>query len=309
MKLSTYISSILFLLASNNLWSQQEFSPTHFFYQSELFNPAQYGASEDFRVTLLHQQRNSGSGIGANGQMIALQSPGQGQNQALGWGFNVQMDSDFPLRRVKMSGGMAAQLIKTDQQRLSLGLNLGISTISWNFSETYIYHPSDPLAAPGTALNPDAALGLEYEYSGEKFTGLFSTTVSQIPGSMFSSNSYGFDFYRHLTVLGRGKFELKDGISLSPQLLYRNILSKQFYLPNGWLDLGARVDLTKSGIYAGLGYRLNQAGMHGLFGIRIFKGEKAQELGLSFLFEMPLNGSSALGPNLEMGLNWRWGRN
>ncbi|MCB9233859.1 MAG: type IX secretion system membrane protein PorP/SprF [Bacteroidia bacterium] len=290
-------------------FAQQDFNPTHFFYQSELFNPAQYGATDQFRLTLIHQQRHLGFSGLAHGQLLALQSPGIGKNKVFGWGANLQLVHFAANQRLKLNGGVAAHLLKNDFHRLSLGVNLGFNSVIWNYSKLVIFNPADPLATPGSVIDLDATAGVEYALTGKKFGGLFSAAVSQIPGTLFSGEFPGYAFYPQLTVLARGDVFLGDGICLSPQVMYRNLLRANQRFSFGSLDLGARVEFTERGLTAAAGYRWDWKAVHAMVGARLFEGKAGQRLGLSLLFEAPLNNSRIFGPDLELGLNWRFGVN
>ncbi len=287
-------------------------------FQPHWVNPAAVGTSSLNNLLLSYQQRKIAWGsFRSMSQFLNFQSGPKGRNRNFGWGLFVNNDIEHTENRISINGAVSVQILRNQFNMLSLGISGGLLNWGSSYDQSRVYDRSDELLTKTRNFSElDAGFGVRYAYNNYFLRAEANASVSQLPGNLVSKASFGPVLNPQLLTGGNALFTFDNNLYFGPMVLYRNtVLDSATTLTKGTLDLGAKFELTRYGLWAGAGYRINRAAIVGGFGMKIINPDTLFEssrtayfLGLNATASYPMNESSVFGPTFELGLVLQFGR-
>ena len=312
------ITFLWLLLGAAGLKAQQLPISMNYIFRPGMINPAYVGAKEYNNLHVSHQQRKVlVAGWRSISQFINYNSQPLGKHGNWGWGFNIINDIEHTENRLGLNAAIAAQVIKTENSRLSLGFNLGI--INWNsrYNDVRVYDRDDVLLnSPLNFAELDAGMGIDYELSTKKLKFNIGGTATQLPGNFLSSQLNGIRLYPHGIAGTSLLFSPLHNLFVGPMAFFKNtIFSNDTSIVSAQLDVGLRADLDRQDLWVGGAYRINRAALTLAFGMQIYVSDTAGTLDQSGVFvdlnagfSYPVSETSVFGPSVEIGLDINFGR-
>lgn len=308
------------MLATVPLSGQQLRVSNFYLYNPHLMNPGAVGMGELNNVNLSFQQRKLGvKGWRSTSQFLNFSSQPIGRKGRFGWGANLLGDYEWTEFRIGLSGAVAAALIKTETQRLSIGFSLGLINWGSSYKAVRIYDPSDfLLTGRGNFAELDAGMGIEYKLSTRKLRIDINAYTQQMPGNLITKELKGLVLYPHMFIGGGLLFSPIHNIFIGPRVFYKNIiLTGDTTIAGAKTDIGLRLDLDRQKMWFAASLRpAKEAGMlNAAFGLRVKETDTIGDptrygyfIDLNGGFAFPLGQTSVFGPSLEIGLNIQMGR-
>lgn len=287
-----------------------------YLYRPWLFNPASVGFDSLHTFFLSHQSRKANWEDASYSQIFNYSSKPFSTGKNLGWGLMAVNDREDVLNRVQLSAALSYALISDGGKRLTIGGSAGLINLSWDLRDRVVRHQADPLLSLSNQMEIDAAIGMDFRLSKPKYRIRASAAMSQLPGSFLSGiQNSTLELIPHLMVYGGGTYLLQDSIGIGPYVFYKDVYRDDYSLGGGNIDAGLKVDFFEKGLWFGGGYRINQAALHGAFGLRLFRSVNpaverplTRQMDLSFQFELPMGALRPFGPSFEVGLGVAFGR-
>lgn len=287
-------------------------------FRPRLINPARSGTVAHHNVFMSHQQRKIlVAGWKSISQFLNYNSQPMGRAANWGWGINLVNDIEHTENRFNFTASIAAQVIKTEKSRLSVGINLGVINWNSNYNNTLVYDRNDELLL--SALNfveLDAGAGIDYSISTKKVKFDMQGVAMQLPGNFLSSQLAGLRINPHAVLAGKLLFSPLHNVFVGPMAFYRNtIMRADTALIKATTDVGLKLELDRQDIWVGGAYRINRGALTGAFGMQIFMTDttaRAEKSGLfvdlNAGFSLPMGDASPFGPSMEIGLDINFGR-
>ena len=312
---------LLFCCFGGGIKAQQFPISDNIIFKPHLMNPAYAGTRTMNKFFVSHQQRQiSYTGWQSISQFFSYSSPPLGRSQQFGWGAFVMNDLEHTERRLNLSAAVAAQVLKRDNMHLSLGINGGFINWGSNYDSVNVYTRNDVLLASASSFTElDAGLGLDFLYTTPQLSGAFTAYATQLPGSFVSRNIAGLFLLPHLLSGGRIQYSPFPDFYAGPMFFYRNtVFQRDTTLHAGQVDIGARFDFVRQGLWLGAAYRFDNlsegnspgAAITGAFGLRLAKADTAYVTdGIAYYIDLtmsgsyPINDRALFGPSFELGLN------
>lgn len=304
---------LLFMTREQSANAQQFPISNGYLFQPHMMTPAYVGADPLNKFYLAYQQRQiSHSGWRQISQFLNYYSPPLGRQENFGWGVFISNDFEHTERRLSLNGAVGAQVVRTNDIRVGVGISAGLINWGSNYDSVNVYTRSDVLLVnPSSFSDLDAGAGIDFEYNGSSLKADASAAILQLPGSFASRNTRGLFLRPHLLAGGGLRYSPAPDFFIGPQTFYRNIVFKaDTTLKKAVVDLGLKAEFDYRGIWFGAGYRLNDAAVTGAFGLRIGRRDTSEiDEGLAYYLDLnmsgsyPLNESSVFGPSIEIGLN------
>lgn len=313
------IGILLFLAGISFAQAQQMPISMNQIFRPRLINPARSGTEAHHNIFIAHQQRKiMVGGWKSISQFLNYNSQPMGRAANWGWGINLVNDIEHTENRFNFTASIAAQVIKTEKSRLSLGINLGIINWNSNYGQTLVFDRNDVLLlSPLNFVELDAGMGIDYSITSKKVKFDAQGIVMQLPGNFLSAQLTGLKLYPHGVVAGKLLFSPLHNVFIGPAAFYRNtILSgDSTKLQVATTDVGLKLELDRQDIWAGAAYRINRGALSVAFGMQIFMTDTtalAEKNGifvdLNAGFSLPMGMASPFGPSVEIGLDINFGR-
>ena len=330
-RLSALLS--LLILASAGLQAQQLVLPNYRTMWPGIFNPAHGGSHQFHEAVMLHQQRGIGDDGWSQSNLFANYSSAPfGKKNALGIGLQLFGDKDHTEQQYSFNGSMAANFqAKTyNYLRFSTGISIGLMNWQSNYNNVPITDRDDPIIAnPVNFSDLNIGLGAEFEYidtSLLKFKLGFSG--HRLAGNWASNDPGAPNFIIHpqFTAYAGIQYIRSYNFSIGPQAFFRNTLrGADGRIVAAQLDLGLRAEFPDrhqmwlSGAYRTGGSFLKASALNFGLGFTVIdrdtSGSTPAQLKKDYLmvnfvsgFSMPLGETSTLGPSMEIGLAFKFGR-
>lgn len=312
------IGLLLFFAGLSFVQAQQMPISMNQIFRPRLINPARSGTQAHHNIFISHQQRKIlVAGWKSISQFLNYNSQPMGRAANWGWGVNLVNDIEHTENRFNFTASIAAQVIKTEKSRMSLGINLGVINWNSNYNNTLVYDRNDELLL--SALNfveLDAGAGIDYSINTKKVKFDLQGVAMQLPGNFLSSQLAGLRINPHGVVAGKLLFSPLHNVFVGPMAFYRNtIFREDTTLIKATTDVGLKLELDRQDIWVGGAYRINRGALTGAFGMQIFMTDttaKAEKGGifvdLNAGFSLPMAGASPFGPSMEIGLDINFGR-
>ncbi len=285
--------------------------------QPSFMNPAAVGTSNLNTFFISHQQRKLGwDGWRSMSQFINFSSAPMGRNKNFGAGFFLNNDIEHTEQRISLNGAISVSLLHNSKNQLSVGINAGIMNWSSNYTKFRVYDRRDDLLASATNFAElDAGAGIKYSFHNYFMRSELNGAFSQLPGNLVSKYVRGINLSPHVLAGGNALFSGDNNFFIGPLVFYRNtFFDADTSLQTGMIDLGAKAEIDRWGLWVAGAYRTNQSAVTGGFGLKVinpdtlFEGTRtAYFLGLNVTGSYPLNESSVFGPSLELGLTLSFG--
>ena len=291
-----------------------------YLFNPHLMNPGSVGTGPLNNLNLSFQNRKLGvSGWKSMSQFLNFSSVPLGKSQRFGLGANFTSDYDWTEFRIGISGAASVSLIRTETQRLSVGIMFGIINWGSNYTKVKVYDRTDELLnGKGNFIDLDAGLGGEYRINSKKLRLDINGYARQLPGNMISKNLQGMRLYPHLFIGGGIQFSPIHNVFVGPRFFWKQIfLRKDTVIGGAALDVGARIDFDRQKMwFAGSIRPAKQAGLLNVaFGLRIKETDTIGDptrygyfVDLNGGFSFPMGVSSIFGPTAEIGLSMAMGR-
>lgn len=302
------------------LVAQQLRVSNFYLYNPSLLNPGAAGTGELNQVNASHQQRKvMVPGWRSFSDFVNFSSQPLGRKGRFGWGMNVLSDFEWTEFRLGINGAVSASLIKTDQQRLSVGFLLGLINWGSNYQSVRVYDRSeDILSSRGNFADLDAGVGAQYRLETRRLRLDLNAYTMQMPGNVISKRIQGMYIYPHLFVGGGLLFSPIHNIFVGPRFFYKNIIMREdTVIAGGRLDVGLRLDLDRQKMwFAGSLRPAKEAGMLNMaFGLRIKETDTVGDptkygyfIDMNGGFSFPMGQTSVFGPTAEIGVSVLMGR-
>ena len=312
------VGLLLFLAGLSFAQAQQMPISMSQVFRPRLINPARYGSKAHHNIYLAHQQRKMlVAGWRSISQFLNYNSQPMGRAANWGWGVNLVNDFEHTENRFNFTAGIAAQVIKTEKSRLSLGINLGVINWNSNYQNTLVYDRNDELLLSGlNFVELDAGAGIDYAISTKKVKFDLQGVAMQLPGNFLSDQLAGLRINPHAVLAGKLLFSPLHNVFVGPMAFYRNtIMREDTTLKFATTDVGLKLELDRQDIWVGGAYRINRGALSLAFGMQVFMTDttaKAEKSGvfvdLNAGFSLPMGGATPFGPTMEIGLDINFGR-
>ena len=312
------VGLLLFLAGLSFAQAQQMPISMSQVFRPRLINPARYGSKAHHNIYLAHQQRKMlVAGWRSISQFLNCNSQPMGRAANWGWGVNLVNDFEHTENRFNFTAGIAAQVIKTEKSRLSLGINLGVINWNSNYQNTLVYDRNDELLLSGlNFVELDAGAGIDYAISTKKVKFDLQGVAMQLPGNFLSDQLAGLRINPHAVLAGKLLFSPLHNVFVGPMAFYRNtIMREDTTLKFATTDVGLKLELDRQDIWVGGAYRINRGALSLAFGMQVFMTDttaKAEKSGvfvdLNAGFSLPMGGATPFGPTMEIGLDINFGR-
>jgi hypothetical protein len=308
------------VLFAGTLMGQQLRVSNFYLFNPHLINPGSVGMQELNNVNLSHQQRKTSvPGLRSFSDFLNFSSQPVGRKGRFGFGFNIMSDYEWTEFRIGVNGSVSVALIKTDNQRLSVGIMGGFITWGSNYKTVRVYDRTDLLINDrSNFFELDAGLGGEYRVHTKRLRGDLNAYAMQLPGNMISAGLQGLNIYPHVFVGGGLLFSPIHNIFIGPRVFYKNIVGKNDKTIFGAkTDVGLRLDLERQKMwFAGSLRPSKDAGMlNAAFGLRVKETDTIGDptrygyfVDINAGFSFPLAQTSVFGPTAEIGVNILMGR-
>ena len=312
------VGLLLFLAGLSFAQAQQMPISMSQIFRPRLINPARYGSKAHHNIYLAHQQRKVlVAGWRSISQFLNYNSQPMGRAANWGWGINLTNDIEHTENRFNFTAGIAAQVIKTEKSRLSLGINLGVINWNSNYANTLVYDRNDELLLSGlNFVELDAGAGIDYAIYTKKVKFDFQGVAMQLPGNFLSDQLAGLRINPHAVLAGKLLFSPLHNVFIGPMAFYRNtIMREDTTLMFATTDVGLKLELDRQDLWVGGAYRINRGALSLAFGMQVFMTDttaKAEKSGvfvdLNAGFSLPMGGATPFGPTMEIGLDINFGR-
>lgn len=323
--------ALLFL--SNSTYTQQFPIFNGQVLHQDLSNPGRFPQSDLNHLRVAYQQRELQiAGMESAAQYLDYQSRPISATQRFSWGFQVSNDQIFTEQRIAASPRIAVALLNDKDLQVSLGISAGVIALQSNYADKRIYHNMDPaFLRPVSTFQLDAGLGGHFRYRNEFLKARGGVAATQLPGNFLSQDTADARILPHwtgeLTVLASPFYNLQVG----PRIFYRNTLNQgetvegespsgadttwreTTALAAGQLDIGLVAEFERQNMWIAGAYRINKSALTAGFGMQLTGADTMQNpeamtsfLDLNFGAAYPLQ--SGVGPSVELGLAWRFGK-
>jgi Type IX secretion system membrane protein PorP/SprF len=291
-----------------------------YIFNPQIMNPASVGGGPLNNVNMSYQQRKLAvKGWRSLSQFLNYSSQPLGKSQRFGWGVNLNSDFEWTEFRIGLSASVAASLIKTEKQRLSVGIMGGIINWGSNYKNVRVYdRTEDILDGRGNFIDLDVGMGFGYALHTKLVRLDLNAYGMQLPGNLISKGIQGLKLYPHLFVGGGVLFSPVHNIFIGPRFFYKDIFLRDgTKIGGGALDVGLRLDLDRQKMWFGGTVRpAKKAGLLNLaFGLRIKETDTIGDptrygyfVDLNAGFGFPMGLTSAFGPTAEIGIALAMGR-
>jgi type IX secretion system PorP/SprF family membrane protein len=218
------LTSFLLLQSSFLLMAQQAPLVSHYMFNSLLINPAYAGSKEYVSATLLYRKQWAG----LEGAPVTYSGSVHGlfKKQKLGLGAFIQQDKIGVTKQTDAYASAAYHLSVGDVGKLSVGLQMGVTSFSSDVVQLTYWDPGDKVFDYNsfTSLLPNAGLGVYYYrplfYAGLSAPYLLSYDANQ-SGSVSSSKPVHHQDRRFYATVG-GVIESEYDVKFKPSVLVRS---------------------------------------------------------------------------------------
>lgn len=218
------VIAILIVFTTMMLPAQQIGMYSHYFYKPMLYNPALAGLDNTTNAALI--SRNQWNDFKAAPKLNMFTIDGSLLDNKVGVGFNLINDRKGITNRTTGSLCYSYKLDLGNDMRLLLGLSLGVTYQSLDFSKTLVENNSDPNLFTSTEKKTalDANAGLAFVWKGLELSfampQLFQNKINYVD---YSNVRGYYAMARHYMISVKYKINLiaDKGVSLTPQALVR----------------------------------------------------------------------------------------
>lgn len=309
--------AFIFGMPIGQVFGQQIPISDNYVYRPSLMNPASVGTTPLNTFFLSHQQRKLGwDGWRSMSQFVNYSSNPLGRNKNFGAGFFINNDIEHTEQRISLNGAVSVSLVRNQNSSLSVGINAGILNWSSNYEKFRVFDRRDDLLATTTNFAElDAGAGIKYFYRNYFMRAEANAALSQLPGNFVSKYVKGINLSPHLMAGGNALFSADNNFYIGPLLFFRNtFFDGDTTLQTGMIDIGAKAEIDRWGLWVASAYRTNQSAITAGFGLKLinpdtlFEGTRtAYFLGMNAIGSYPMNESSVFGPSIELGLTLSFG--
>jgi len=246
---------IVFLLASTNLFAQQELQMSNYLFDGIFMNPAYTGSKDFVRLSAMYRHQWTDMPGKPQTGMFAANIPFMFDN--MGVGLQIITDHLGVTSMNEFYATYAYQLRFNKKLALGIGIKGGVSVYSARLNELRVWDGGDQEfenIAPTTVV-PKFGVGLYLH--GERFYVGFSIpsiwAYDEKYKENFSTNYNSMLLQQHFYLSGSYAFKLPKSLSLRPSVLMKYTMNAPFQadisLTLGWKDI----------VFLSFGYRTNAA--------------------------------------------------
>jgi type IX secretion system PorP/SprF family membrane protein len=215
MKKNIYITLVGMLL-TNLLWSQQDPQFTHYMYNSVYNNPAYAGSRDALTAGLLHRSQWIGLDGAPKSQTFYLHTPLN--NERLNVGFSAVADKIGPMSQTMLYGDFAYRMPITDKIKIAFGIKAGVKLFQPRIAGLNTFDPNDPDLVGNPAKNsvaPNVGFGI-YVNHAQWYAGVSAPRILENELTVSGSNTPFIKEKRHYFLIGGGIIPLNDMVKLKP---------------------------------------------------------------------------------------------
>jgi len=291
---------ILFILMALAAKSQQIPVVDHYFTNPYLINPAKAGTGDLSNVFLMTRQQ--WTDIQGAPKLTTLSVDGSFDMERVGLGLMLSNDVDNIFKRTAVYGTYSYHFQINQNQKISLGLNLGLMNVHIAFDELQSDGANDPLVFSQNGLKTklDAAAGVNYQFKDLEV----GVVGYQLMNSKYNyqdqtnNTDLNYQLIQHFLVLANYRYTaIPEKLTITPTIIARTTLG----LP---VQFDAGVYFShKNMLWSHIGYRQNSC-------IYINVGGKIyNNLTISGAYEYNLgNIAKFSGPSYEILLGYSFGK-
>ncbi len=236
MKKNIYIT-LVGLLLTNLLWSQQDPQFTHYMYNSVYNNPAYAGSRDALTAGLLHRSQWIGLDGAPKSQTFYIHTPLN--NERLNVGFSAVADKIGPMSQTMLYGDFAYRMPITDKIKIAFGIKAGVKLFQPRIAGLNTFDPNDPDLVGNPAKNsvaPNVGFGI-YVNHEQWYAGVSAPRILENELTVSGSTTPFIKEKRHYFFIGGGLIPLNEMVKLKPSTQIK-------FVPNAPMS----VDLTMEAI-------------------------------------------------------------
>lgn len=265
---------VMFFTRLNLVLGQQDEQISFYQYNTLSYNPAFAGMQGKLSATALGRFQWIQFSGAPKTQLLCVHSS-LAKNH-LGIGGSLKHDQLGKRSRTEIDLNLASTLVlNTKNDQLRLGVTFGLNQYAFDFSETSVNDPGDPLGTKLSLTQFTAGVGLYY--SGKKhYLGI--SVPHFLPSKGTSSQELLAYSTPHYYVNGGYEFTINDQLNMKVSSLLK-------YVPHAPLTIDVTTTwIYREKLYGGIGYRLHEGiGVNGLVQLK-------QHLLIGYFYEFPING-------------------
>lgn len=207
----------LLIVATLNVYAQQEPQYTQYMYNTLVVNPGYTGSAGVPEVNLLHRTQWVGIDGAPQTQAFSIHAPLQ--NKKVGLGFSAVNDRLGPANEVYADANFSYTLDMGYEAKLAFGLKAGARIFNVDWSKGRYYQEGDPLLNTNinNKINPTVGAGLYY-YTDKWYAGV------SVPN--FLRSDYYDDIQEatvsdrlHYYVIAGYVFDISENVKFKPAVL------------------------------------------------------------------------------------------
>lgn len=198
-------------------FGQQQVQFTQYMYNTSSINPAYTGSAGKIEGVLIHRSQWVGLSGAPNSQHAGINSL---VNQRLGLGMNFIRDRIGPSNNCQLNFSGATHLPVKGEQKIAVGLSLGMDFQSVDWSQGEIHNMNDPMLSGNiqNRIRPLAGAGVYY-YTSKWYAG--ASVPNFITGDVSAGDETAIRSTLHSYIIGGYVFEFNDKLKFKPAVLLK----------------------------------------------------------------------------------------
>jgi type IX secretion system PorP/SprF family membrane protein len=247
--------TLLIVMSGVAVYAQQDPQFTQYMFNNLYLTPAYAGVDGVTQLTAFHRSQwlgyesSFGDGGAPTTQMINFTTPIYKLHS--GFGAYINRDQLGPQNNLEVQG-MYAYHIGIKDSKLSLGIKLGIYSVTVNGNYYRWIHDNDPLIVSGKESQVRPDLGVGAFYRAEKYYAGFSVNHLLKSEFDFGKDSARNALENHMNITGGYFYEVNFDLKLNPTFLVKTDLKEYSF------DIGIIATL-KDKMWAGISFRQSEA--------------------------------------------------
>ena len=245
-----YALFLILIINYQGVFAQQQPHFTEYVYNIMNINPAYTGTDASFEAYIIHRTQWSGLDGAPSTQVVGIQ--GALENN-IGIGLNILNDKIGPSNETVIKANVSYTIKASATINLALGINVGTSLLSVNYSDGSYYNPGDPMFKENVSnmISPYIGAG-GYLFSEKWYFGLSVPNFAKST-TFNNNNEIVVPNMVHYYLMSGYIFNLSNNLKFKPSVLAKVVAGAPVSV-----DLSANFLINEKFIL-GAGYRYNDA--------------------------------------------------
>lgn len=213
-KMKLKIKSIVFVMLTNTLFSQQLEQSSLYMFNALYYNPAYAGSTNKLSSSFILRNQWIGFKGAPTSEFISIHSPIK--NKKLGLGFHLNNDEIGSRKNFTAAFDLSSNIIlNKNEDRLSVGISGGIYNYIMNFSNLYATDNNDNIVLTNyNEIKPNIGAGIYY-YGTKHYLGLSIPTIIEHTYLNSKLNQ------KHILLTGGYVFKINSVINFKPSTIIK----------------------------------------------------------------------------------------